>query len=428
MSQSVRQQSLSSGAAITIGAAAAPMPRQRSRLLSSVVSRFALSATISAALNCLGGACPPLIAQAEAATLTVAWVDDDGVQAKANHITTYFTTISDAMHAVGPGGIVYVLPGTYNNSKGVISVLNGKSLIAMLDATHQVNPTNDPNNTNWPVIIDSFAGNAIESYVGSQNVTIHGFYIRRSAGNGIQIQGLVTQISGVDPASKKNVASINISSICAHMTVSGNRIESTYMDGIKVFGCNDVHIVGNYIRYTSGITAATGQQEQAIDLMAVANSEVRGNKVLDNAIGIDVKGGSVNVTVVNNNFAGPFAWVAQSGEPVNTLLPYSAASSPQPWGVKDLVVTGNVMRGHRYDVAVNGCQSCTYAHNTLGGGGFLIVADAFAATKNLCIQDTAPVTDQTSGVSVAHANCPTAFPAALIVPGTPRGVDIRPAN
>jgi hypothetical protein len=361
-------------------------------------------------------------------SLTVAWVDDDGVQAKANNITSYFTNIPDALHAVVTGGTVYVLPGLYNDSAGQISVIGGKSLIAMLDATHQVNPMSNPKNTVWPVIVESLSGNAIQSYGAQQNITIHGFYIRQSAANGIQIQGQVTEVRGVDAAGKSIVTSVNVGSLCNHMTISGNRIESTYMDGVKVTACSDVKVIGNYIRYTSGISATTGAMEQAIDFMMTANSEAKNNLILDNAIGMAVKGGSAHIKIANNTFAGPFLWVAQSGEPVNNWLPYSSATSPQPWGVRDLIVTGNVMVGNNADVALDGCQSCSYVNNTLGGGGFLIKADPAAVTKAPCIQDLAPIKDLTGVAVVATANCPTTFPLAQIVSGTPGGVDIQPST
>jgi hypothetical protein len=358
---------------------------------------------------------------------TVAWVDDDGVQAKANNITSYYTTIPAALQSVGPGGTVYVLPGLYNNSTGTISVIAGKSLIAMLDATHPVNPNNDPNNTNWPVIVESLAGNAIESFGGQQNITIKGFYIRRSAGNGIQIQGLVTTVKGPIVNGKATLDSLYINSLCNHVLISGNRIESTFLDGIKVTACNDVHIVGNFIRYTSGISATNGAKEQAIDFMMTANSEARANRILDNAIGMAVKGGSVNVSITGNAFIGPFMWMAQSGEPVNNWLTYSSSSSAQPWGVRDLVITGNSMTGPNFAVAVDGCQSCSYFANTLSEGGFLIKADPLAVTRSLCVQDPAAIKDETGTTVVAHSNCPASFPAATIVSGTPRGVDLRPA-
>ena len=361
---------------------------------------------------------------------SVVWVDDDGLDAIANGVTGAFKAIPDALRAVAPGGVVYVLPGLYDSGAN-INVTGGKRLIAMRDAIHPVNPDNDPQNSDWPVIIENRRGNAVQSYGGQSDITIRGFYIRASAGDGVFVQGEGVATYGVGPGGKKTALSLKINKICNHVHILGNRIENTYLDGIKVFACNDVSIVGNRISNTSAITQTKPfHLEQAIDFLAVANSVVTANQVLDNAIGIVVKGGSVNIQVSGNAFTGPFRWVAQSGEPVNDLLPYSSASSTQPWGARDIIVSDNVLNGNpRYaDVAVDGCQSCSYIDNVVGGAGFEIVPDSLAVTRGLCIQGPGLILDRIGSTPIQTSNCPAVFPPATVVAGTPGGIDFAPGD
>ena len=70
-------------------------------------------------------------AHAQRAVLDVAWVDDNGVEAKRNNIAGAYTTIQDGLRAVKENGTVYVLPGTYLEN---VNVSGGKKLIAMINA------------------------------------------------------------------------------------------------------------------------------------------------------------------------------------------------------------------------------------------------------------------------------------------------------
>lgn len=410
-----------------------PRLNLKKRLLGGIVSLTKLFALGIFALTALMGG----EAQAGKPQLDKAYVDDDGKDAFRGGIKAYFGTIKEAIQAVKEGGTVYVLPGLY---KGTVNIGKSLKLIALADAKRSVPSVNNLENAEWPVVLETEEGNAIQAFSsekqGVHDVVIRGFHIRKAGGNGIHVQGRSVPIGTF----VKGETSFKILTMCENITIAGNKIENTVMDGIKVNACHNVAIVRNTIANSSLITKMKpGQMEQAIDFMLSGNVSVRKNRILENAIGLVVKGGTVNAQVVGNEFLGPFQWTAQSGEPAgaNHLWSGSPNASEAPWTVKQLVVRDNIFansNGRGAVAVLRGCQDCSYVNNAIvnnaHNGYLLLVGDDNSVSKNVCISNSGVVMDKSAGlipnVDLRFEHCPVVFPKAKVVPDHTWGYDVEP--
>jgi hypothetical protein len=317
------------------------------------------------------------------------WVDDDGVQASAAGITGAYKTITAALAAASTGSVINVLPGVYKEK--VTIKKSNLTLRAMIDRDQVVNPTNSPDNTTWPVIVESTTGNAIEAF-GPDNLTIRGFYIRKSTFNGIHMS------MGGSPYKFRD--------LCENIYILGNRIENVPEDGIKVNQCNRMYIAGNRIHKFSTIKST--ELEHGIDFVAVANSIVRNNKILEGGTGITTKGGSINVLVEGNQFVGPLRWVSiSSGEPSGEQFMY--ASSRKRYQAKYITLRNNALTPS--GAVLWSCQSCSAVGNT--GGGIALTERSPEATLNVCVSGSALKPHKIAAAQVSTSNCKTVWPSGI---------------
>ena len=317
------------------------------------------------------------------------WVDDDGVQAKAAGITGAHTTISAAVAAASASTVIKVLPGVY---KEKVTIKKSNLILqAMVDGDHVVNPTNSPDNTAWPVIIESTTGNAIEAF-GPDNLTIRGFYIRKTTFNGIHMS-----MGG---------SNYKFRDLCENIYILGNRIENVPEDGIKVNQCNRLYIAGNRIDKFSTISST--ELEHGIDFVAVANSVVKNNKILEGGTGITTKGGSINVLVEDNQIIGPLRWVSiSSGEPTGEQFMY--ASSRKNYQAKYITLRNNALTTS--GAVLWSCQSCSAVGNS--GGGIGLTERSPEATLNVCVSGSTLKPHTIPAAQVTTSNCKTAWPSGI---------------
>lgn len=338
-----------------------------------------------------------IIQPSQAATFEkVVWVDDDGVQAASLKVSSY-KTINEAIAKVAVNGVVNVLPGTY----GPAYINKSLKLLAKNAKGNDVNPSNNPMSTEWPVIIQNAKNDGILSGEAVSNVSIRGFYIRDVAANGIHVMG--------DIMGTSNIVPLPIKSLCENMRIYLNKIENTGMDGIKAHQCNNVRIAGNHITNTSykKIKLGKGDLEQAIDFVAVGNSIISNNYIGQSGTGMTAKAGSVNITVENNNFAGPFLWTAIAGEPsIDRYYFWSGVNSVYPYQLKNFLVKNNQFgpKGKYSDVSIRGCQNCSFIDNKMNNS-FNVAFDSHEISRNICITNK----HQTSFAIKSNAKEPLQF-------------------
>jgi parallel beta-helix repeat protein len=108
---------------------------------------------------------------------------------------------------------------------------------------------------------------------GLRYITISGLQIRHSAGVGIQVKN------------------------SSHITIRENTIDSTYDMGLKVHACDNILVEGNEIVRA----CLVNDLEECLSVSTTNVIEISTNRVHDGrAIGIDVKYGSSNVILKNN--------------------------------------------------------------------------------------------------------------------------------
>lgn len=333
------------------------------------------------------------------------WVDNDGIEAKRDGITNYSKTVAAALSMATPGAVIGILPGVYpaiNIEKSSVSV------VAMVNKTTMVNPMKDPANSIWPVIVETTTSlNGISVQRGNDNINIHGFFVRKSGSNGIHVMG--------------HINANKIDDICENISITGNRIENVTMDGIKANQCNALRIEGNYVNNFSLVSLNGGDQEHGIDFVAVANTDVIGNKILVGGVGMTVKGGSIAIKIEGNEFRGPFRWIPLSaGEPTNQKFGYiSSWSTEDPYQAKNILVNDNnfVTLSKQSNMILWGCQNCSVRDNTYVSDRMGVKTDAYGKTLNICLSTPFNV-QNTTGVPVKEIHfdhCPETIPAATKV-------------
>lgn len=354
------------------------------------------------------------------------WVDDDGVDAKANGIESFYTVISTAITKSPKGSVIGVLPGTYN---GIVNITKSMTVLAMKDRYTLVNPLSRPDNKDWPVVIipPNFSwanGVAIRNQksvdgadpVPVRDVKLHGFLIKNAGFNGIQAAG--------------NMSMPRITGLCENIVISGNRIENIGEDGIKVSQCNNVSIIGNAI--VDFDRRAAREVEQGIDFVAVGNAVIQGNRIFAGGTGMTVKGGSIAVKIVNNEFTGPFRWrPLTAGEPSSDR--YSFASSyvgVARYQARNVSVSGNTF-STKLGPAMFACQQCLVSNNVMATERVALISRPDSGVvQDVCI-DPSIVLDlvDVSSSEISRTNCADFgknwSPAKVIDRGGSIGFDIH---
>ena len=180
-------------------------------------------------------------------------------------------SIQEAINRAGSGDTVLVAPGTYSPFQITKDGITVKS--AVPGGAHVV-----ASGGNQP---------AIAAY-GQNNIAILDFRITSQKGDGMKVGGSPGRMA-------------------SNIRIEGNIIESSWLDGIKMFQATNTSVENNTINMSgaagSAGRGANGNGDGGIDWVQVTNSEMIDNTVTSRGWACAmVKGGSGNNEISGNNF------------------------------------------------------------------------------------------------------------------------------
>ncbi len=180
---------------------------------------------------------------------------------------------------------------------------------------------------------------------GAKNIVLKDLIVKGSTGNGINI----------DDAGKMDHSAVGIRVENCDVMDTGPKGN---LDGIKLSGLKDFEIVGCRVEGWGG---------SAVDMVGCLDGVIRDSQFIgkdgfDQSSGIQMKGGTRNLTVKQNRFTNAGARALNVGG--STGLPFFRPLDAG-YEAKDIVVEHNILRGSETPVAFVGVDGAIFRQNTI---------------------------------------------------------------
>lgn len=197
------------------------------------------------------------------------WVDPQGDDGDSGTEAAPVRTIAEAIERAAPGTAIMVNAGTYNENVAINKSGIESAPIWLISA----------DGPRAAKIVPASSSKDTIKMNGQENLVIQGFDVQEpdSGHYGIKV----------------SQATSDFSDMPRNIVVIGNFVHGQGQDGIKVSQSDNVYVLDNVV---------DGATDQGIDFVAVNNSVISGNEVknINGSAGIQIKGGSTNVTVSDN--------------------------------------------------------------------------------------------------------------------------------
>ena len=255
-----------------------------------------------------------------------------------------YKTIQEAIDAAKPGTTVLVREGQYREN--IEFDVSGKK-----GAPITLKSADGPGKA---VIKPAKANEDTIQIDGEDHIVIDGFELHGSNDDHRQVIHVHSVKNKTDPAS--NIEIVN------------NVIHRGAGDGIKISKSNDILVQNNEI-------IGGGRKEAGIDIVGGARVVIDSNKIKDiNNLGINMKGGSEDIVVINNEVSGAHIAIEVGGYSFLNAYPAGFLSSGKDFEVSNVLVQGNtIIDSKSWALRLIGAQSVEIVENDFSDAGDRII-------------------------------------------------------
>ncbi|MEL6931898.1 MAG: right-handed parallel beta-helix repeat-containing protein [Pseudomonadota bacterium] len=255
-----------------------------------------------------------------------------------------YKTIQEAIDAAQPGTTVLVREGQYREN--IEFDVSGKK-----GAPITLKSADGPGKA---VIKPAKANEDTIQIDGEDHIVIDGFELHGSNDDHRQVIHVHSVKNKTDPAS--NIEIVN------------NVIHRGAGDGIKISKSNDILVQNNEI-------IGGGRKEAGIDIVGGARVVIDSNKIKDiNNLGINMKGGSEDIVVINNEVSGAHIAIEVGGYSFLNAYPAGFLSSGKDFEVSNVLVQGNtIIDSKSWALRLIGAQSVEIVENDFSDAGDRII-------------------------------------------------------